>query len=314
MLHGPPWIQSTMGYFFDGSKFAGFISQPWIFRPSVEGYQISSASASETPSSTSAFTSTSVFTSAGRFSAKVTSTPGCLADERIGRHLPVAREGQAREHVGAARDLSRGTARRERQEILVRLAALLHRVVDPAAVDRPLDVARRAGQIAQPEPLVPAAGVHQIEVGQRARVVLVIVARVGDPLAVGRDDGIGVGAVAVGQGFHAERRQVDGVDLRIAAQVLGIGLADARNVDRPAVGRPLRSAVAVIARGDLARRAADERVDDKDMSVALGGRADAVRTPGQPVDDDGASGELRASSASAAASRAEWGCRRAGSS
>src|SRR3954447_9797690 len=46
-LCGPPWISRISGYFFDGSKDAGFRIQPWIFFPSKLVYQISSGSGSD---------------------------------------------------------------------------------------------------------------------------------------------------------------------------------------------------------------------------------------------------------------------------
>ncbi len=47
------------GYFFDGSKPAGFTTQPCTFSPSFDVYQISSVCASALPASTSSFTAVS---------------------------------------------------------------------------------------------------------------------------------------------------------------------------------------------------------------------------------------------------------------
>ncbi len=59
MDQGPPWIQSSSGYFLAGSNSAGLISQPWTSQPSVDLNQSSSTSPSLIPARTSALTSTS---------------------------------------------------------------------------------------------------------------------------------------------------------------------------------------------------------------------------------------------------------------
>src|SRR5215510_4075768 len=88
MLQGPPWIQSTIGYFFDGSKLAGFMSQPCALRPSGAVNHSGSAPASVTPESTSALTSTSTRMSAGLDIEKATSCPGSLTFDLMATAWP----------------------------------------------------------------------------------------------------------------------------------------------------------------------------------------------------------------------------------
>src|SRR5262249_56408843 len=136
-----------------------------------------------------------------------------------------------------------------------------------------------------------------VEARNMVCVHLLVVADVGDPGAVRRDGRISVRPSAIGERFDLERCEVYGVNLAVVAQVFGFGFADAGDVDGLAVGRPveaaLESAVIVFAASDLARRAAERRVNDEDVCVAPGHGAAAVGSPRQAVDYHGGGGPVR---------------------
>ena len=204
---------------------------------------------------------------------------GCGAD---GDRLAAARDRQAVEHLRAASELPRRAAA-DGQDVDRRAAQFADAEVDARVVGRPGDVGRRVVQRAGPEAFGPAGLVHQVEARDMAGEALVVEARVGDPAAIGRHGRAGVGALAVGQRGHGARRQVDGVDLGVVVEVLGVGLPDARHVDGPPIGGPPGVVVGELAVRDLARRASRCRVECEGVRVALLDRAFAVPGPGQTV-------------------------------
>src|SRR5262245_14886565 len=146
--------------------------------------------------------------------------------------------------------------------------------------------------------LASAVYVHQVKARNVVSVHLVVVADVSYPCAVRRYLRIAVRPFAVRESFDFQRSEIDRVNLAVIAQVFGLGFADAGDVYRLAVSRPVEtalvSAVIVLASGNLERGAAQRRVDDEDMRVASGHGAAAVRSPRQAVDNHRGSGPFGA--------------------
>src|SRR5436309_8946144 len=87
----------------------------------------------------------------------------------------------------------------DRLEPQVLRAAVFRDEEDAAAVFRPSDFRRRAVEAFGECALARAVRVHQIKMRDVVRVVVLVVARVGDELAVGRDAWVVVRPLSVGQ-------------------------------------------------------------------------------------------------------------------
>src|SRR5207247_6570600 len=182
----------------------------------------------------------------------------------------------------------------QRREVQRRRSFGAGREVHARAVVRPRKVRRRLGQAALPETLRAAVTIHQVQIRQRARLVLVVVARVRDPAAVGGHGRVRVRTLPLRQRLDRSSGDVDGVDLAVVAQILGARLARAGDIQRLAVGGPFGVRVVVLARRDLPRRAADRRVYDEHVRESFFDGSDAVPLPGQPIDDRRALGPFGA--------------------
>src|SRR6266496_1115760 len=99
--------------------------------------------------------------SAGRAIENVTRAPGCFVAERTAAACPL---------------FAIDTAVSMCVPLVTRLGWL------PAA-SGPDDVGRRAGEVAEPQPLAAAGRIHQVDLAEGVGVVLVVVPRVRDPFA-----------------------------------------------------------------------------------------------------------------------------------
>src|SRR5262249_41111225 len=145
------------------------------------------------------------------------------------------------------------------------------------------------------QPLVPAVGVHDVELGNIVALMVEIESGISDLLAVGRGQRTGIRSLAGGQ--LADRAVLDakGVDIVAFERVVGIrdtlaGSEDPLAVRGPggaAAGSPATHAAGMIevAAGDLAGRAADRRYYE-DVRVARTDQPAPVGAPAQPGDDD----------------------------
>ena len=168
----------------------------------------------------------------------------------------------------------------------MRRAGLLHLVVDPGAIRRPAHGSWRTRKIPRPELLVSARIVHQVHARKVIRVVLLIVAGVGDPSPIRRDLRIAVRPVSVGQRLDLESLQINRVDFAVASQIFSIGLTNGAQVNGLSIGRPIWRIVIVFARGDLPGSTAKSRVYHVDLRKAHGKRSASVGRPCQAVHDD----------------------------
>src|SRR5262249_23651552 len=159
---------------------------------------------------------------------------GILEAGADGGRLAVVRQRKAVENLNAVGDLTRGAARR--REVDVRRAFLFNAEIDAGIVRRPNHILRRTHQIAGPQGLAAAIFMHQVKARNVIGVHLFVVAGVGDPGAVRRNLWIAIRTFAIRERFDFERREINGVNLAVVAQVFGVGFANARDVDRFAVG------------------------------------------------------------------------------
>src|SRR6185369_4785901 len=96
-----------------------------------------------------------------------------------------------------------------------------------------------------------------------------IVARVGDPLAVGRRSRLPVGALARRQLLDVARRDVDAIDVRFTPRILRVLDAESAEHDRLAIRHPARGTVVERSARDLARRPTVVGGEDEDVRVAV---------------------------------------------
>src|SRR5438128_1098204 len=127
-----------------------------------------------------------------------------------------------------------------------------------------------------PDALAPTAAVHQIEAGDMIGIAFFIVAGVGDPPTIRRDLDIAIGSLPVSERLDGERFEVNGIDLAITLQVLGLRFTNRGEVDGLAIGGPLRIVVVIFAARDLPRSSAERRIDDEDVSVSSGQRPSTI--------------------------------------
>ena len=198
-------------------------------------------------------------------------------------NLSIVRQRIGIDHLSALGYLPRLSI--DRDEIDMRRTLLLHFVVNARPVRRPADVLRRTRELTGPKLLASTRVVHQVETGHVIGKLLLVISGVGDPAAIGRDLRISVGADPCGQRLDLKSLQIDRIDLAVTAQVFSIRLSNRGDVNRLSVGCPFGSVVIVFSRGDLARRASEDRVEGVHLGEALRQRTSSIRGPGQPVDD-----------------------------
>src|SRR5579859_1952967 len=114
--------------------------------------------------------------------------------------------------------------------------------VDAAAVRGPLRVANVAVELGGDVMGSAAVAVHQIETGNLVSLKLVVIAYIGDVLAVRRDYGRAIGASAIGQCFYRAIFQREAVDLRIGGVVLVVVVTIGGDQQKLGIGRPACSA------------------------------------------------------------------------
>ena len=156
----------------------------------------------------------------------------------------------------------------------------------------PGDVPRRIREIAGQQALVGAVAIHQIQVGEIAVVLVLVVPGVGDAPPVGGGKRSGIGSKPVGERGNFECSEIDGMDLGVAPLVPFLGLEVPPKVEFGAVGRPPGIAVGFVARGDLPGRAAQLGVDDEDLRISLRIEAAAVTPPRDPIFHHGRRGQV----------------------
>src|SRR5205823_3002165 len=136
----------------------------------------------------------------------------------------VAARRREAENLRAARQLLRHAAR-DRDEPEVLRASVFGDEEDAAAIFRPDEVRGRAVEAFRERALRGAVRVHQVKVRDVVCVVVLVAARVCDETPVGRDARAVVGPLAVCELSYRAAVKRDGVNLRVAAQVVCVGLA-----------------------------------------------------------------------------------------
>src|SRR5260370_28502648 len=134
-----------------------------------------------------------------------------------------------------------------------------------------------------------AIAIHEVQLGGLMALVAVIVAGVGNELAIRRDSGRIIGAFAIGQRTKRAVSHAELVNFGVLIFVIGFGMAIdgsdqvlAIGCPRCAIGAELVAAVGKIAVGDLARGAA-LAVYDEELHVAWLEIARAIETINQTI-------------------------------
>src|SRR5467141_87883 len=172
--------------------------------------------------------------------------------------------------------------------------------IDATVVVSPLRVLDIAVEFVRERMRARAIAIHEVQLGGLMALVAVIVAGVGNELAIRRDGGRIIGAFASGQGTKRAVSHAELVNFGVLIFVIGFGMAVDGSDQILAIGRPGRAigaelvaAIRKTAVGDLARGAAFA-IYHEELHVAGLEIAGAIETINQTIVGNGWIGPLRA--------------------
>src|SRR6266478_2546927 len=172
--------------------------------------------------------------------------------------------------------------------------------INAAVVGRPLRILDIAVELVGKGMGIGAVAIHEVKLGGLMALVAVIVAGVGNELAIRRDGGRIIGAFASGQGTKRAVSHAELVNFGVLIFVIGFGMAVDGSDQILAIGRPGRAigaelvaAIRKTAVGDLARGAAFA-IYHEELHVAGLEIAGAIETINQTIVGNGWIGPLRA--------------------